>query len=142
MYCFRTHYQPQKTKFLAQATTSPKITINNYELEVVDKFIYLWSTISIKLSLDRDLDRRIGMTSSTLARLGTCVCGKTPDSRSRPKCITTLVLLLVHFYTKESPKIFTTQSLVLKNAILGVPSNTTKMCANGTWRNWVLVWRE
>ena len=68
MYCFRTHYQPQKTKFLAQATTSPKITINNYELEVVDKFIYLGPTISRKFSLNRELDRLIGMTASILTR--------------------------------------------------------------------------
>ena len=31
----------KKTKVLAQATISPKITMNNYELEVVDKFIYI-----------------------------------------------------------------------------------------------------
>ena len=44
----------KKTKALAQATSSPKITISNYELEVVDKFSYLGFTISSKLSLDRD----------------------------------------------------------------------------------------
>ena len=26
------------------------------------------------------------------------------------------------------------------NAILGVPSYATELCANGTWRNWVLTW--
>ena len=41
----------KKTKVLAQAITSPKITINNYELEVVEQFIYLGSTITSKLSL-------------------------------------------------------------------------------------------
>ena len=56
-----------KTKVLVQATTSSKITINNYELEVVEQFKY--STISSKLSLDRDLDSQIGMAASTLARL-------------------------------------------------------------------------
>ena len=61
----------KKTKVLAQATTSPKITINNYELEVVEQFIYLGSIVSNKVSLDRELDRRIGMAASTLARLGT-----------------------------------------------------------------------
>ena len=35
----------KKTKLLAQTTTSLKITINNYDLEVVDKFIYLESKI-------------------------------------------------------------------------------------------------
>ena len=57
----------KKTKVLAQTTTSLKITINNYELEFVEQFIYLGSTITSKLSLDRELDRRIGMAASTLA---------------------------------------------------------------------------
>ena len=49
MHCFRSHYQSQKTKVLGQATTLPKI--KNYELEVVEQFIYLGSTITSKLSL-------------------------------------------------------------------------------------------
>ena len=63
----------KKTKVLAQATTSPKITVNNYELEVVEQFIYLGSTITSKLSLERELDWRIVMAASTFARLGTRV---------------------------------------------------------------------
>ena len=64
MHSFRIHYIPQKKKFLVQATTSPKITIDNYELEVVDTFTYLGSKIRNKLSLDRELDRRISMAAS------------------------------------------------------------------------------
>ena len=63
----------KKTKVLAQATTSPKITINNYQLEVVEQFIYLGSTITSKLSLKKELDRRIGMAASTFSRLSTRV---------------------------------------------------------------------
>ena len=37
-----------KKKVFAQATTSTKVTINNYELEVVEQFMYLGSTISNK----------------------------------------------------------------------------------------------
>ena len=33
-------FRPQKSEVLAQATILPTITINNYELEVVDKFTY------------------------------------------------------------------------------------------------------
>ena len=62
-----------KAKVLAQATTSPKITINNYELEVLEKFIYLESTITSKFSLERELYRRIGMAASAFSRLGTRV---------------------------------------------------------------------
>ena len=63
----------KKTKVLAQAATSPKITINNYQLEVVEQFIYLGSTITTNLSLKRELDRRIGMAASTFSRLSTRV---------------------------------------------------------------------
>ena len=53
----------KNTKVLAQTTISPNITVNNYELEMVDKFTYLGSTINSKLSLDRELDGRIGMAA-------------------------------------------------------------------------------
>ena len=63
-----------KKKVLAQATTSLKVTIKNYEYDkVVGKFTYLGSTISSNLYLDRELDRRISISVSTLARLGTRV---------------------------------------------------------------------
>ena len=42
----------EKTNVLAQANASPYITINNYQLEVVDESTYLRSTKSSKLSLD------------------------------------------------------------------------------------------
>ena len=67
-----TAFSLKKTKVLAQATTSPKITINNYEL-VVQQCIYLGSTITSKLSLERELDRRIGMSASAFSRFGTHV---------------------------------------------------------------------
>ena len=68
-----TNFSLTRTKVLAQETTSPKITINNYELEVVEQFNYLGSTITSKLSLKRELDKRIGMAASEFSRLSTCV---------------------------------------------------------------------
>ena len=50
-----------------------KITINNYELEVVEQFIYLGSILTSKFSLEIELDRRIGMAASAFTRLGTRV---------------------------------------------------------------------
>ena len=44
---------------------------NNYQLEMVDKFTYLWFTISINLSLDTEIDRRIGGAATTLDFHGT-----------------------------------------------------------------------
>ena len=98
---FWTHYQPQKIKALAQATTSSTITIKNYELEVVDKLTNFRFTISSKLSLDKELYRWIGMTASMLAALEH-VCGRIPNSLSRPiwQCIT--LVFLVHFYTEAN----------------------------------------
>ena len=89
----------KKFKVLAQATTSSKI-INNYELAVVDKFTYLRSTIM--LSLDRELDRRIGMTNFTLARLGTRVWKQKPDYLSRRRSQFITLVLLVHFYKETN----------------------------------------
>ena len=41
----------------------------NYELYVVHQFTYLGSTISDNLSLDTEIDKRIGKAATTLARL-------------------------------------------------------------------------
>ena len=60
---------PTKTSVRAQATTSPLISINDYQLEVLNT--YLGSTASNKLPLEKQMDRRTGTTASTLALLGT-----------------------------------------------------------------------
>ena len=72
MHCFRT-ISLKQIKVLAQAITSRKITINNYELEAVQQFLYIDFTVGNKLSLDSELDRRVGMAASTIACLGTRV---------------------------------------------------------------------
>ena len=68
---FELNIKLKKTKVIAQAITSPNITISNYQLKMVDEFIYLASTTSSKLYVDKEIDRRIGRTASTVARLGT-----------------------------------------------------------------------
>ena len=45
------------------------ITIDEYELDVVEQFTYLGSTITDNLSLDTEIDKRIGKAATTLARL-------------------------------------------------------------------------
>ena len=60
----------KKTNVIGQDTPAPPvITIDNYELDVVHEFTYLGSTITDNLSLDKEIDRRIGKASTTLARL-------------------------------------------------------------------------
>ena len=55
-----------------QGTESlPNITIDDYELDVVHHFTYLGSTVTDTLSLDVELDKRIGKAATTLARLNT-----------------------------------------------------------------------
>ena len=51
----------KKTQVMGQYVDSPPvITINDHELDVVHDFVYLGSTISDTLSLDVELNRRIG----------------------------------------------------------------------------------
>ena len=45
------------------------ITIDDYELDAVCQFTYLGSTITDNLSLDAEINKRIGKAASTLARL-------------------------------------------------------------------------
>ena len=47
----------------------PAITIIDYELDGVEQFIYLGSTIADNLSLDTEIDKRIGKAATTLARI-------------------------------------------------------------------------
>ncbi|XP_063585836.1 uncharacterized protein LOC134763209 [Penaeus indicus] len=60
----------RKTQVMGQDVSSaPSISIGDHTLEVVDKFIYLGSTISSNLSLDAELNTRIGKAATTMARL-------------------------------------------------------------------------
>ena len=60
----------KKTNVLGHDTMElPAITIGNYELDVVEQFSYLGSTITSNLSLDIEIDKRIGKAATTLARL-------------------------------------------------------------------------
>ena len=68
----------KKTNILAQDTkTSPTITIDNYQLDVVHQFTYLGSTITDNLSLDAEIDKRIGQPQ--LSRASQPECGTTPS---------------------------------------------------------------
>ena len=61
-----------KTNVLGQDTeTPPAITINDYKLVAVHQFTYLGSTITDNLSLDVEIDKRIGKAATTPARLTT-----------------------------------------------------------------------
>ena len=72
----------KKTNVLGQDTPSPPVvSIDDYELDAVHQFTYLGSTITDNLSLDSELDKRIGKAATTYARL-------TPRVWSNPKLTT------------------------------------------------------
>ena len=103
MHIFRTHYQLQKSK---SPSTSDHIA---YKLEVVGKFTYLGSTITSKLSPDKEMDIRIDREATT-SRLGTRVWNN-PYSLSRPRCQSWTFVFLLHFYTEANAG----QHILLKN---------------------------
>ena len=55
----------------------PRISISDYELQVVREFTYLGSTVTDNLSVDPEIGKRIGRASTTFAILSKRVYGKT-----------------------------------------------------------------
>ena len=47
----------------------PSISISDHELVVVHDFVYLGSTISDSLSLDTELNKRIGKAATTMSSM-------------------------------------------------------------------------
>jgi hypothetical protein len=50
-------------------TERPALFIDNEELKVVDQFTYLGSSVNNKLSLDQEINIRIGKAATTMNRL-------------------------------------------------------------------------
>ena len=60
----------KKTNIMDQNVSHiPNISIGDYTLEVVDTFTCLGPTIASNLSLDDELNSRIGKTATAMARL-------------------------------------------------------------------------
>ena len=67
---FRLTISLTKTQVMGQDVDSPQaISINDHKLDVTHDFVYLGSTISDTLSLDAELNRRIGKAATTMTRL-------------------------------------------------------------------------
>lgn len=59
-----------KTQILTvNSSNNPNLTIDNFILNAVESFTYLGSTVTQNLSLDQELDKRIGKASTTLSQL-------------------------------------------------------------------------
>jgi hypothetical protein len=60
----------QKTKVLGQAVDiSPAVTIDDYELAVEHQFTYLGSIVSNNLTLDSEINNRVGKAAAVFAQL-------------------------------------------------------------------------
>ena len=60
----------QKTQVMGQDIKEiSSLFIHNYKLEVIHEFVYLGSTITENLSIDSELNKRIGEAAMTLSRL-------------------------------------------------------------------------
>jgi len=60
----------KKTQVIGQDTMElPSFHIDDYQLEVVHEFVYLGSTITDNLSLENEINKRIGKAATTLSRL-------------------------------------------------------------------------
>ena len=79
----------KKTNVMAQgADHPPTVAIDGYNLEAVENFTYLGSTISGSLSIDAEVNSRIAKAAAVMARLNQRVWYNriTPVSLRRPSC--------------------------------------------------------
>lgn len=65
---------PSENILAQDAQTPPVITTDNAELEVVDSFTYLGSTVSSKASLDFEISVRIAKAAGVRAKLNNRLC--------------------------------------------------------------------
>ena len=100
----------KKTNILGQDTTDPpSITINDYQLDVVHNFTYLGSTITDDLSMDTEIDRRIGRATSTLARLSTRVWTNSRLTRNTKISVYRACVITALLYGSESWTLYARQ---------------------------------
>lgn len=93
----------KKTNVLSQDTsTAPAIAIDDYQLDVVHQFTYLGSTITDNLSLDVELDKRIGKATSTLARISKRVCTNPTLTTSTKMAVYNACIISTLLYGSES----------------------------------------
>ena len=93
----------RKTKILAQGPESPPvITIDNTELEVVDTFTYLGSTVSSSTSLDTEISCRIAKAAAVMAKLNKRVLGNDLLSERPKMCVCQACVLSTLLYGSES----------------------------------------
>ena len=92
-----------KTKILPQGVAEkPNIRIDNYELGVVEDFPYLGSNISGTLSLDTEINKRIGKAAGTLSKLTGRVWKNSKLKKSTKMLVYTACIISILLYGSES----------------------------------------
>jgi len=99
----------KKTNVMAQDAEQPRITINNHELEAVSQFTYLGSTITDNLSLDTEINKRIGKASTTLARLSQRVWNNSMLTLNTKIAVYRACVLSTLLYASESWTLYASQ---------------------------------
>jgi hypothetical protein len=93
----------KKTNVLGQDTeTPPLITIDEYELDAVQQFTYLGSTVTNNLSLDTEINQRIGKAATTLARLTTRVWTNPKLTRRTKMAVYSACVISTLLYVSET----------------------------------------
>ena len=93
---FRLTISLKKTDVLAEDTeAAPVINIDYYELDAVCQFTYVGSTITNSLSLDADIEKRIGKAASTLACI-TAQVWTSPKLSVKTRMAATMPVLPAH----------------------------------------------
>ncbi|XP_069985579.1 uncharacterized protein [Penaeus vannamei] len=99
---FRLTISLKKTSILSKKTESPPtITISNYQLDVVQEFTYLGSTVTDSLDMDPELNRRIGRAASSLARLTKRVWENSKLTTNTKMAVYKACVLSNHLYGSE-----------------------------------------
>ena len=60
-----------------EVNEAPSISIGDYTLELVEDLTFLGSNISSNLSLEAEINKRIGKAASAMSRLSTTACEST-----------------------------------------------------------------
>ena len=87
----------------------PSISIGDHTLEVVEDFTYLGSTISSNLSLDTELNTRIGKAATAMARLTKRVWSNTMLTTNTKMRVYQACVLSTLLYSCESWTLYTRQ---------------------------------
>ena len=81
---------------------APSISIGDYSLEVVKDFTYIGSTISSNLSLEAELNKRIGKAASAISRLTTRVWESTNLTTDTKIAVYNACVLSTLLYGRET----------------------------------------